>query len=549
MIRTPSDEEAVRLGARYDQERADRVIEFFARFLRHYQGEWAGKPFELLDWQVQRIINPLYGWYWADHKTEPRLIGARRFRKASIWIPKKNGKTTIAAGLTLYHLIADGEPAAQCYGFANDRKQAALVYQAAREMVRKSPALANRLAMNETQKRIFRTDGDPSFYEASSAEADTKEGINPSLVVQDELHAAPNRRLTDALRYATISRRQPLHLVISTAGEWGPESVGYEEYSHAKKVQNGDVVDPVTLGVVYEVPDGADWRLEENWRKANPSIDVTITIEVLRQEFKKAQDNPRQLLAFRRYILNQWVSLEAAWLQMDCWDQPGGPYEVEFPEGAVCYGGLDLSSTTDLTAYVLVCPVEDRYLVKCWVWCPGDDLGLRARSEDASYLQWAEDGHIERTPGRRIDYVRIIEVVEESLETHNVASCTYDPQYAATVAAKLEQKVPMIPMPNTARNLTEPAKRVEKAVVEQCVDHGNNPVLRWAAGNVRAGSAGGELLRLHKATQTARIDPAIALIMAFSRAILGGGETGSIYDDDEKRPDGVIVIEFDDDDY
>jgi phage terminase large subunit-like protein len=235
-IKSPADELAVREGCWFDERAASRPVEFFARFLRHSKGQWAGKPFELLDWQRDDIVMPLFGWM---RKRDDGLI-VRRFKEADVYIPKKNGKSTLCAGLTLYMIEADGEASAEVYGAASDRHQAGIVCEEANNMVKSSPMLAERMTLVESRKRIV-APITKSFYQVLSADAFRSEGINAHSIIFDELHAQPDRRLHDALKYAGAARRQPLSIYISTAGEDKENSICGERWTYAEQVLEGIV--------------------------------------------------------------------------------------------------------------------------------------------------------------------------------------------------------------------------------------------------------------------------------------------------------------------
>ena len=283
-IRSDADERAMREGCYFDERAGRFVVEFFETFLRHTLGQWAGQPFTLLPWQRDDVVLPLFGWKRQD--------GTRRFRKAYIEVPKKNGKSTLCGGLALYLLIADGEPRAQIFGAAADRDQAGIVFSEAANMVNASHELSRRVEVIRSTKRII----DPrtnSFYHAISADAYTNEGLNAQAIIFDELHAQKTRDLWDALRYAMASRRQPLLISITTAGV-NRESICYEQHDYAQHVLNGNTKDSSFFGYIRAAETEADWTDPAIWRQANPSFGTTLREDQFAEDCREARESPRK---------------------------------------------------------------------------------------------------------------------------------------------------------------------------------------------------------------------------------------------------------------
>jgi len=306
-VRTEADERAVAQGYVFRLAAAERVRTFFQRFLCHSKGEWAGQPFELLDWQWDDIVAPLFGWQRPD--------GTRRFRRGYIEVPKKNGKSCLFSGLSLYLLLADGEPGAEIYSAAVDRDQASIVFTEAANMVEASPHLASRLQVVRSTKRIV-DHRSRSYYKALSADVPAKEGLNAHAILIDELHAQRNRDLWDTLRYAGASRRQPLHLAITTAG-YDRHSICWEQHDYAKKVQDGTIQDLAFFSYICAAESDDDWTAPEVWRKANPSFGITLSAEQFAEDCQEAQQSPAKENSFRRYRLNQWTEQDVRWLSLE----------------------------------------------------------------------------------------------------------------------------------------------------------------------------------------------------------------------------------------
>jgi len=517
-IRTEADERAVREGYRFDVDAAERVLIFFQRFLCHSKGQWAGKPFELLEWQWNELIAPLFGWKRPD--------GTRRYRRGYIEVPKKNGKSTLFSGLSLYLLTGDGEPGAEIYSAAVDRDQASIVYNEAATMVEASSELASRLKVVRSTKRIVfhRT---RSIYRALSADVPAKEGLNAHAVLIDELHAQKTRELWDTLRYAGASRRQPLHLSITTAG-FDRHSICWEQHDYAEKVLDGVVDDLSYFAFIAGAADEDDWTEPEVWRRANPSIGVTLDEEQFAEDCREAQESPAKENSFRRYRLNQWTEQEIRWLKMEKWDACAAPLGVL--EGRECFAGLDLASTTDISALVLVFHVEGRYDVLPFFWVPKEGARQRERRDRVPYEQWTRQGHIETTDGEVIDYDVIRRRINELGERYRIREIAIDRWNATQLATQLDgDGFEVVAFGQGYASMNWPTKKLEELVLAGTLAHGGNPVLRWMAGNVSIETDAADNWKPSKKRSPERIDGIVALIMAIARATTQAGPDRSIY--------------------
>src|SRR3972149_5347650 len=333
----------------FDERRARRAVKIFES-LRHTKGKFYGQPVILLPWELQ-IVSDVYGTV-----TER---GLRQYKFVYIELPKKQGKTELAAGAGILHTFADGERNGEVYGCGADRSQASLVFDVAVDMIDQAPALRKRAKLTPSKKRITdRVTG--SFYQVLSAEAYTKHGLNVSACIFDELHAQPNRGLWDVMTFgAGDARQQPIWWVITTAGD-DPDrvSIGWEQHDYALRGLSGDVIDPTFYPVIYGY-DGDDIYNEDNWALANPSLGVTVQIESLREAATKAQAKPADERLFRQLRLNQWITTKlSTWLPLDLFDQTVGEWNGLEMAGRGCYLGGDLSSTTDLGALCLGFPPQ-----------------------------------------------------------------------------------------------------------------------------------------------------------------------------------------------
>ena len=508
----------------YDKNAADFAV-MFIESLCHTKGTWAGKKFELIDWQEQ-IIRDLFG------TLKPN--GYRQFNTAYVEIPKKQGKSELAAAVALLLCCGDGEERAEVYGCAADRQQATIVFDVAADMVRMCPALNKRVKILASQKRIIYTPTN-SFYQVLSAEAYSKHGFNIHGVVFDELHTQPNRKLFDVMTKGSgDARMQPLYFLITTAGT-DTNSICYETHQKAKDILDGRKIDPTFYPVIYGADDSDDWTDPKVWRKANPSLDITVGIDKVEAACNSAKQNPGEENSFRQLRLNQWVKQAVRWMPMEKWDACAFPVDEDELEGRVCYGGLDLSSTTDITAFVLVFPPQDeddKYIILPYFWVPEDTLDLRVRRDHVPYDVWERKGYLQTTEGNVVHYGYIEKFIERLGERFNIREIAFDRWGAVQMVQNLEgMGFTVVPFGQGFKDMSPPTKELMKLVLEQRISHGGHPVLRWNMDNIfiRTDPAGN--IKADKEKSTEKIDGAVATIMALDRAIRCGNDAGeSVYD-------------------
>ena len=511
-------------NSHYDKDAADFAV-MFIESLCHTKGTWAGKKFELIDWQ-ERIIRDLFG------VLKPN--GYRQFNTAYVEIPKKQGKSELAAAVALLLCCGDGEERAEVYGCAADRQQATIVFDVAADMVRMCPALNKRVKILASQKRII-YEPTNSFYQVLSAEAYSKHGFNIHGVVFDELHTQPNRKLFDVMTKGSgDARMQPLYFLITTAGT-DTNSICYETHQKAKDILDGRKLDPTFYPVIYGADESDDWTDPAVWRKANPSLDITVGIDKVEAACNSAKQNPGEENSFRQLRLNQWVKQAVRWMPMEKWDACAFPIDEDELEGRVCYGGLDLSSTTDITAFVLVFPPldeEDKYIVLPYFWVPEDTLDLRVRRDHVPYDVWEKKGKLETTEGNVIHYGYIEKFIQRLGEKYNIREIAFDRWGAVQMVQNLEgMGFTVVPFGQGFKDMSPPTKELMKLVLEKRIAHGGHPVLRWMMDNIyiRTDPAGN--IKADKEKSTEKIDGAVATIMALDRAIRCGNDTGeSVYD-------------------
>ena len=512
------------IGCVYDPGEGDAVLAFFAA-LRHVKGRWGGQPFVLLPWQEHEIIRPFFG--YLDKQTRKR-----RYRRAFIAVAKKNGKTAMCAGLALWGLFMENEPGAEVYSAAADIPQASLVFQSAAPMVRAEPDLNAWSKVLDTQKRIVFPQLN-AFYQVLSAEVESKHGLSPSFVIFDELHAQPNRHLWDVLTQgAFAAREQPALFTITTAG-YDRNSICFEEWEYARHVRDGIIEDPALLPVIYEVEEDDDWEDEETWRKANPSLGVTIKIEDMRAEYRKAKELPANENSFRRLRLNQWVSQETRFIPMSAWDACSAD-PLPFLNRA-WYGGLDLSQTTDLTAWARVAFDDDGFLdIDVHGFLPAENIIDRENRDRVPYREWERQGFITLTPGNVIDYDVVRNMVDEDAYSDGKPVEIGFDRYCARQFCEIElpgMGFETFGVPQGPTSLNDPTRKLLELVLSGKVRHGGNPLLRWTAENVTVTQDSNGNIKPDKAKSTQRIDALAAVINAIQRALLHGEEQPSVYEE------------------
>ncbi|MCH4108360.1 MAG: terminase large subunit [Lachnospiraceae bacterium] len=506
----------------YDAAKADRAVKFI-EMLRHTKGKWAGKRFWLLPWQ-EKIIRDLFGIVKPD--------GNRQFRTAYIEIGKKNGKSELAAAVALYLLYADNEPSAEVYGAAADRQQASIVFDVAHQMVNMTPALLKRSKIMAASKRIVNY-SNAGFYQVLSAEVGTKHGLNVSGLVLDEVHAQPTRKLYDVLTQGSgDAREQPLYFLITTAGT-DKNSICYELHQKAKDILSGQRVDHTFYPVVYGLEEDEDWHDEKNWYKANPSLGQTIDIERVREHYHEAMENPAEEAVFKQLRLNMWVSSTTAFIPEQVFDQGNEPIDLDSLKGRECYGGLDLSSTGDITALVLMFPPRDeteKYICLPFFWVPEDTIPIRVRRASVPYDVWVKQGYMKATEGNVIDYNFIEKFILDLYKIYNIKEIAVDRWNATQLIINLQDDgLTMVPFGQGFKDMSAPTKEFYKLMMEGKIIHGGNPVLRWMALNVVVDRDAADNIKPTKAKSPEKIDGIVASIMALDRCIRQE-QAESVYD-------------------
>lgn len=514
----------------YDKKKADRAVTFIEN-LCHTKGKWAGTPFWLLPWQEQ-LIRDIFGIVKPD--------GNRQFRTAFVEICKKVGKSELAAAIALYLLYADNEPSAEVYGAAADRQQASIVFDVAKQMVEMSPALMKRSKLMGATKRIVNY-GNAGYYQVLSAEVGGKHGFSVSGLVFDEIHTQPNRQLYDVLTKGSSDARQnPLHFIITTAGN-DRHSIAYELHTKAVDILEGRRVDPTFYPVVYGLKDDEDWEDEANWYKVNPSLGYTVDVERLRDAYREAKQNPADEITFKWLRCNMWVSSTVAWIPDAIYMRGNEPIDMASLEGRDCYAGLDLSSTGDITALVLMFPPRDedeKFVLLPYFWIPEETIPRRVKANSVPYDIWEKQGYIMSTEGNVIHYDFIEKFIMDLSEKYHILEIAVDRWNATHVIQNLEDNgLTMVPFGQGFASMSAPTKEFYRLLMEGKIIHGGHPVMRWMAGNVVVDTDPAGNIKVTKAKSKEKIDGIVAAIMALDRAVRHEGESRSVYD-----TRGIILI-------
>lgn len=513
--------------AYFDEAAAWRAVDFVHAHLTHTKGQDAGKPLLLEPWQVAILAN-IFGWKRPD--------GLRRFREVFIYVPRKNGKSTLAAAIILYLLACDGERGAEVYSAAGSKEQAALIWGTAADMIQNRAALRDRFSTYQNGKSIvYRAGG--STYKAIPSDAKLRHGFNAHGVVVDEVHVLPNGDLVDVLVTSTGARRQPLVVYVTTA-DFDRQSVCNELHDTAVAVrdngghQDRPGWDPGFLPVVYEAQPSDDWTSPEVWKRANPNLGVSLRLDYVQREAARALRSPRVRNSFLRLQLNIRTQAEVAWVPMELWDLCVGTVTREQLKGLLCYGGLDLASRKDLVAFSLYFP--ELHAVLCRFWWPEQNLRRRVQDEGASWmLEWVEKGFLTLTPGSVTDYEIVRQGILEDLKAYQVGAVGFDRWNAQQIATQLKRDgCNLVEVGQGFRDLSEPSKELEALWMAGKLQHLGNPVLRWNAGNtmVREDPAGN--IKPDKQRSTGQIDGIVATIMALGLAVTvaAKGQGPSLYE-------------------
>lgn len=505
------------------------VIQFFTA-LKHYKGEYAGRPFVLEPWQ-QFIIWYCFGW------RKGSANGPRKVRQVYIEIPKKNGKSTFLAGICLYMAFFDNEHAADVYTAATKRDQAKITWNDAKNFVKNNRALNKALTIQTNS--IFSTATESSIKPLSN-DHDSSDGINVHCAVVDELHRHKSSEMVDLLEASVSARRQPMVWEITTAGS-NKQSVCYEHHTYTEQVNAGEKDDHTWFGLIYTLDPGDDWKDPKVWQKANPNLGTGKSYEYLENRVNKASNQARLENSVKRYEFNIWTGAEEKWLSSEIWEARVRVRSLEelTAEGVKCYAGLDLASKKDFNALALLFVNEAdgwRYF-KHYYWIPKDAHDSRVERNNVGYTVWVNDGYLQLIPGNVVDPETLGGDIIELLDKYKVESTAYDPYIAThgTVQRIIKAGHQANVIAQGYRQLSEPAKLLEADIMSGKVEHEGNPVTTWMVDNVVVYTDPNNNIKLKKKSPDSpdKIDGVASAVMAYAEYLdeLYNREEEQNYDD------------------
>jgi phage terminase large subunit-like protein len=506
----------------FDNEAASRAIKFFT-VLHHSKGEWAGQKFILRPWQ-EFIIGSIFGWKRQD--------GTRRFRTAYNEVGRKNGKSTISAGIALLLAFFDNEPGSECYVAATKREQAKICWSEAKRMVEATPELKKRIQIWRGVSNLS-IESRAQKLEPLGADSDTLDGLNIHGAVIDELHAHKNRNMVDVIDTATGARRQPLLFEITTAG-YDRQSVCWEHHDYSIKVLEGVIQDDTWFGYIACADEGDDWTDKKTWKKANPNLGVSVHLDDLVRKCEKAKEMPAAENAFRQKHLDEWTEQSERWISIEKWDACAEPRAERDLLGELCFGGLDLASTRDITAFVLVFPDDGAFDLLCRFWVPDEQMRERVKTDRVPYDVWLKQGFLKTTPGNVTDYDFIREEIRELAAKYDIREIAYDRWGATQLATQLQEDgAEMVEFGQGFGSMAAPTKELERLMLDKKIRHGGHPIMRWMASNVAVKRDPADNMKIDKSKSTEKVDGMVALAMAIGRAsvFLNEPPERSVYED------------------
>ena len=503
----------------FDPAAARKVIKFF-KFLRHSKGKWAGQVIALEPWQ-KTLLWILFGWKNAN--------GKRRFRTAYVDMARKQGKSTLGAGIGLYLMVADGEHGAEIYSAATKRDQARITHQEAVRMVKKSPDLNKRITAFRDNLHVRDT---ATKFEPLGRDADSMDGLNVHGAIIDELHAHPDDSTWGVLETATGAREQPLLFGITTAG-FNHGGFCYQLRDYAIKVLEGAIEDDAFFATIYTLDDPEEWRDETMWIKSNPNLDVSVNRDTLRSQAAKAVQIASHRTNFMTKAMNVWTTASENWVNIEKWRLCGGNFREEDLMGRECYAGLDLSSALDLTAIAYVFPPipgDDKYRVIARFWAPEATINDDERNVRVPYRGWQLDGYLISIPGETIDYEFVWKTIEEDAKKFKIKQVGFDRWGSQSTYLALEKAgIESVAVGQGFTSMSAPMKELERLIVGEKLRHGDNPVLTWMAHNVVASVDAAGNIKPDKAKSRLKIDGIVAMVMALDGAMRKAEKKESIY--------------------
>ena len=477
-----------------------RAIGFIEK-LKHTKGKWAGQRFKLEPWQ-QFILWNIFGWMKAD--------GTRRFRYVYVEIARKNGKTALSAGIGLYMLFADGEARPEVYSAATVKDQARICFSDAVEIVKKTD-LKNYLSPYRNSI-VYELKG--GTMKPLSSDYGTHDGLNPSCGIIDEFHAHKDSGMFDVIKSAFGARRQPLMFIITTAG-FNKNGACYAYRSNVIKVLQGINEDDSLFGIIYTLDSKEEWDNPKMWIKSNPNLGVSVFPEYLSDQVNDAKNRPEAVRNVMTKNVNLWVDAEKTWILDDMWQKCIGTTDRESLRGCQCWGGLDLSNVSDITAFVLLFHENDHFQLLPFFWIPEEKMLEKIRKENINYDKWVQQGYVKVTAGNILDYDFVKADILQIVEEFDLQSTAYDRWNASQTIIDLQNEgMECSPFGQGYGSMGAPTKEFEKIVLTQKLEHFGNPVLRWMMSStvVKTDPAGN--IKPDKEKSVQKIDGIVASIMA-----------------------------------
>lgn len=513
----------------FDEKTANLAVDYIEENIRHVKGDLAGELVKLEEWQKERIIKPLFGW-------KEKNTGLRKFSSAYIEIPKKSGKSFTAACMASIFLDIEREGGSEIVGVAWGRKQAGLVFEATKEVIKKSPRLSKKCKVYRNSITAPDHLGGTKTYQILSKEAGGEDGINPQLAIIDELHVHKSNEVLEMVEKSMGARKQPLSFIITTAGS-DMYGIGYQRHEYAIDVVKGLIKDENLLVCIYAAEKDADPFDEETWKYANPNYGVSVYKKSYEREANKARKSSASLNSFKRYYLNIWTQSSDGWIADNVWVGSSKTTKIPYDllESYPCYGGLDLSTRSDITAFSLVWRIEGRYYSLNWFWLPEERTHGNAESGNFMYRDWVNNGYITETFGNIVDYDFVINTIFEQAKRFNIQGIAYDPYNSHHIAPKLEEAVPMYEFRQGYKSMNAPTKEMEAEIMQGNFEHFGNPVLRWMAANseVQTDPAGNMKVIKDKKRPEKKVDGIISNIMGFGMWLNEPENSGSYLEDGE----------------
>jgi phage terminase large subunit-like protein len=510
----------------WDAATANAAADFFPRHLRFTKGKWFGRPFDLEPWQANDFIRPLFGWKRIVDDAPPHAW-PRRYRRARMWVPRKNGKTEIMGGIGNVLLVGDGEPGAEIYAIASKKDQARIVFDVSQRMAMQDRHLAGALEFLKTSTYCPQL---ASVFRFLGGKPEGTHGLNPHACLGDEVHEWETMDLHTFIVQGMGARRQPLDITISTAGR--RNTVGWQFFDECQKMQAGAIDDPETLVTTYAAAPDDDWQSPETWAKANPNLGVSVSLEYLQDAARQAAQLPRLENDFKRYHLNIWTEQDVRWLPMDKWRACDRSEDGDFlrwqrlfdeMRGRPCYGGLDLASVQDITALCWYFPeteAGDPPVLLWRFWVPSDTVAMRTRRDGVPYEAWVASGALEGTQGNITDYDVVRRRIDEDRERFDVQKIGVDKFNSSQMVIDLMASgAPAIWYPQSMLSMSPPAKQLERMVLAGTLDHAGHPVARWMAANAAVATDSSGNIKPLKDRSSDKIDGIAAAVIAIGMTL------------------------------